>query len=302
VDPTPSSTQRQADASASTTPKQADPTPSSTQRQADVSATSTPKQADPTPSSTLTPKQADASASATPKQVDASMSGTATPIKPDQSPRISPRPSIYPRQTFNLLLKNSNNTLIRSSPKLQELQTAIACIVQTPLENIEITTITAGSMSLPFTKPQGTGTPVCNSGSSRVLYRQRRLQASGDTTVSVDVLNSPYISQATLQNDPNIMFFMTSVGASGQVASAPASAPVATPNNTGAIYGGVIGSLCAVGIAAYGVMYIRSQRARRPVSRISSKPKTETTVNPFAPNNRISYSPAVVKISRSNSV
>ena len=119
--------------------------------------------------------------------------------------------------------------------------------------------------------------------------------------MSFDLLNAPYISQSAFQNDPTIMSFMTSVGASGQVQAAPAPTPSA-PNNTGAIYGGVIGALCAVGIAAYGIVYIRSQRARRPVSRISSKPKTETTINPFAPNNRISYSPAVVKISRSNSV
>jgi len=93
------------------------------------------------------------------------------------------------------------------------------------------------------------------------------------------------------------MSFASSVGASGQVQAAPAYVP--TPNNTGAIYGGVIGALCAVGVAAYGIVYIRSQRARRPTN---SKPKIQAVINPFAPNNRISYSPAVVKMSRSNSV
>jgi hypothetical protein len=119
-------------------------------------------------------------------------------------------------------------------------------------------------------------------------------------------VNAPYVSQTTFQNDPTILSFAYSVGTSGQVRNSPepVPAPVPVPNNTGAgtVVGGVIGALCAVGIAGYGIMYIRSQRTRRPVSRISSKPKALTTVNPFTSNNRISYSPAVVKMSRSNSV
>jgi hypothetical protein len=188
----------------------------------------------------------------------------------------------------------TNNTLIRQ--KLPQLQTAIACVAQTPLESIDITTIATGSTSFPFTKPQGTGAPNCSSSS-----RGRRLQATiQETTVSFDVLNAPYISPLTFQNDPTLM----SLGASGQAAPAPVPAPVPAPTNAGAIYGGILGGLCVIAIASYyGVKYIRSQRARRPVvSRTSSNPKTQATINPFTSNNRISYSPAVVKMSRSNSV
>jgi hypothetical protein len=130
------------------------------------------------------------------------------------------------------------------------------------------------------------------------------LQASGDTTVSFDLLNSPYISESAFQNDPTIMAFMTSVGASGQVQAAPASTPASSPaqDTSTAILGGVLGVLCVGGVVGLSVMYIRSQRARRPVSRTTSKPKIHTTINPFTSKNRISYSPAVVKISRSNSV
>jgi hypothetical protein len=235
------------------------------------------------------------SLSATAKQADPSSTTTASAsAKPGQS--SNPRPSIYPRQKFNLVFQNVNNTLIRSSPKLQQLQTALACVAQTPLESIELTTISAGSTSLPFTRPQDTGAPNCSSGQSG-RSGGRRLQATTETTVSFDLLNAPYVNQTAFQTDPNVMSFASSVGTSGQVQGYPAYVP--TPNNTGAIYGGVIGALCAVGVAVYGIMYIRSQRARRPAS---SKPKIQSVINPFAPNNRISYSPAVVKMSRSNSV
>lgn len=270
-----------------------------------VSATSTPRQADPSTSSTatVTNKQVDpmVSASTTPKQADPSASSTYKPVDPKPSP--SAKPSRYPRQTFNLLFQNANNTLIRSSPKLQQLQTALACVVQTPLENIELTSISVGSTDLPFTKPQGSGAPNCTAA-ARLLYRQRRLQAANtDTTVSFDLLNAPYVSQAAFQTDPTILAFATSVGSSGQVSGAPVPAPASTNigTNTGAIYGGVIGGLCVVGIASYyGVVYFRTRRS--PVRRASSKPKIQETINPFAPNNKISYSPAVVKITRSNSV
>jgi hypothetical protein len=164
-------------------------------------------------------------------------------------------------------------------------------------------TISDGATALPFTKPQGTGMPIC-SNSSRVLYRQRRLQATTETTVSFDVLNAPYVSQATFQNDPNVMFFASSVGSSGQVVAGSGPAPTASSinGNAGAIVGGILGAICVVGVVGFGIVYIRSQKMRRPVSRTSSKPKTQTTINPFTSNNRISYSPAVVKISRSNSV
>ena len=286
-------TPRQADLSATGTPKQADLSATGTPKQADPSATGTPRQADASATGTLTPTQ-----TGTPKKTDASATGTPKQLEPSATPKPgqSARPSRYPRQTFSLLFQNTNNTLIRSPQKLQQFQTVLACVVQTPLENIDITTISDGTTALPFTKPQGTGMPVCNS--SRILYRQRRLQATTETTVSFDLLNEPYVSQATFQSNPNVMSFGSSVGASGQMAGSPPAAPTST-ENTRAIYGGVIGSLCAVGIAAYGIMYIRSQRKRRLAS---SKPKTQETINPFAPNNRISYSPAVVKMTRSNSV
>jgi hypothetical protein len=160
-------------------------------------------------------------------------------------------------------------------------------------------TIADGATALPFTKPQGTGMPICNSNSSRVLYRQRRLQATTETTVSFDLLDAPYTSQATFQSDPNVMSFGSSVGTSGQMTGAPVPTGVGPiMRNTGAIYGGVIGGLCVVGIASYyGVMYFRSRRTP-----VRQTPKTKETINPFAPNNRISYSPAVVKMTRSNSV
>ena len=299
------STPRQADVSASATNKQADPSPTSTFRQADVSAsaTMTNKQVD--PSATATYKQADPSTSATAtmtnKQVDPSTSSTATMTNKQMDttvtpkPAQSPRPSIYPRQTFNLMFRNANNTLIRSSPKLMQLQTALACVVQTPLENIEITTISVGSTNFPFTKPQGTGMPNCSNSNTSSNRSGRRLQATVDTTVSFDLLNSPYVSQATFQTDPTVQSF-------GSPVSSGASEPAySSRSNTGAIYGGVIGGLCVVGIASYyGVVYFRSRRS--PVRRAGSKPKIQETINPFAPNNKISYSPAVVKISRSNSV
>jgi hypothetical protein len=69
------------------------------------------------------------------------------------------------------------------------------------------------------------------------------------------------------------------------------------------IIGGFLGAICAVGIVGLGIMYVRSQRIRRPVSRTESLPKTQARINPLvSSNNRISYSPAVVKMSRSNSV
>jgi hypothetical protein len=198
-----------------------------------------------------------------------------------------------------LLFQNSNNTLIRSPQKLQQLQTALACVAQTPLDNIDIATISGGS----FTKPQGTGAPNCTAAARLLLYKQRRLQATTvDTTVSFDVVNAPYVSQEAFQNDPTILSFASSVGASGQVQAAPVPAPATASTSTGAVVGGFLGALFVVGIAGLGFMYVRSQRSRRPVSRVISKPKTLTTVNPFTSNNRISYSPAVVKMSRSNSV
>lgn len=291
VDPS-ASRQVESSASATVTNKQVDPSSSS-------SATMTNKQVDPSATATVTNKQADpsTSATATVKQVDPSTSSTATMTNKQMDttvtpkPAQSPRPSIYPRQTFNLMFRNANNTLIRSSPKLMQLQTALACVVQTPLENIEITTISVGSTNFPFTKPQGTGMPNC-SNSNR---SGRRLQATVDTTVSFDLLNSPYVSQATFQTDPTVQSF-------GSPVSSGASEPAySSRSNTGAIYGGVIGGLCVIGIASYyGVVYFRSRRS--PVRRAGSKPKIQETINPFAPNNRISYSPAVVKISRSNSV
>jgi hypothetical protein len=184
-----------------------------------------------------------------------------------------------------------------------QLQTALACVVQTPLENIEIMTIAVDSANLSFTKPQGTGMPNCsNSSSSRSSRSGRRLQATVDTTVSFDLLNSPYVSQTAFQTDPTVQSFASSLGSSGQITEAPAPAPVRPIiGSTGAIYGSIIGGLCVVGIASYyGVMYFRSRRS--PVRRASSTPKIQETINPFAPNNKISYSPAVVKISRSNSV
>jgi hypothetical protein len=241
------------------------------------------------------------SASSTPKQADPSASSTYKQVEPSPSAK----PSRYPRQTFNLLFQNANNTLIRSSPKLQQLQTALACVVQTPLENIELTSMSVGSTDLPFTKPQGSGAPNCTVA-ARLLYRQRRLQAANtDTTVSFDLLNAPYVSQTAFQTDPTILAFATSVGSSGQVSGAPVPAPASTNigTNAGAIVGGLLGAICAVGIAGFGIMYVRSQRTRRPVSRTESLPKTQARINPLvSSNNRISYSPAVVKMSRSNSV
>ena len=300
------STPRQADVSASATNKQADPSPTSTFRQADVSAsaTMTNKQVD--PSATATYKQADpsTSATATVKQVDPSTSSTATMTNKQTNPTVtpkpaqSPKPSIYPRQTFNLLFQNSNNTLIRSSPKLQQLQTALACVVQIPLENIDITTISAGSTSVPFTKPQGSGAPNCTVAPRR-LY-SRRLQATAiDTTVSFDLLNASYVSPSTFQNDPTILSFASSVGSSGKATSYPEGVP--TPNGTRV--GIILGVLGGCVVVAFGIVYIRSYLKRRPVSHSRLLTKTQTRINPLASsNNKISYSPAVVKISRSNSV
>jgi hypothetical protein len=297
VEPSPSttSTPRQADvsASATNTPKQVDPSASATPKQVDPSASATPKQVDPS-----------ASASATPKQVDPSATASAT-----QKPSPSAKPSVYPRQTFSLLFQNANNTLIRSSPKLQQLQSILACVVQTPLENIDITTVAVGSTSVPFTKPQGAGAPNCTATAARILYSQRRLQATAvDTTVSFDLLNAPYVSQTTFQTDPMILSFGSSVGSSGQIVAGSGSGSGSSPaptniGNAGAIVGGFLGAICAVGIVGFGIMYVRSQRIRRPVSRTESLPKTQARINPLvSSNNRISYSPAVVKMSRSNSV
>ena len=251
-------------ATATVTNKQADP--------------STPRQADPSASATMTNKQVDPSATAKPNQ--------------------SPKPSIYPRQTFNLLFQNTNNTLIRSSPKLQQLQTALACVAQTPLENIDITMIAAGSTSVPFTKPQGSGAPNCTIAPRR-LY-SRRLQATAiDTTVSFDLLNASYVSPSTFQNDPTILSFASSVGSSGKAASYPEGVP--TPNGTRV--GIILGVLGGCVVVAFGIVYIRSYLKRRPVSQSRLLTKTQTRVNPLASsNNKISYSPAVVKMSRSNSV
>ena len=317
ADPSTSSTPRQADVSASATNKQADPSATTTSRQADVSASATNKQADPSATTTsrqadvsasATNKQADPSATSTPRQADVSASATNTYKQTEPSATPRPKPSTYPRQTFTLLFQNSNNTLIRSSQKLVQLQTAIACVVQTPLENVDITTIATGSTNLPFTKPQGTGTPDCIAP-VRVLYRQRRLQAAAtDTTVSVDVLNAPYVSQTSLQTDPMLLSFGSSVGSSGQVVAGPAPAPAAgSTTSSSAIVGAILGVACVGGIVGLSVMYIRSQRARRPVSRSGSITKTRVSVNPLFPaitssNNKISYSPTVVKMSRSNSV
>jgi len=251
---------------------------------------------------TNTNKQVDPSTTSTPRQADASATGTLTPKQADLS--ASAKPSRYPRQTFNLLFQNANNTLIRSSPKLQQLQTALACVVQTPLENIELMSMSVGATDLPFTKPQGSGVPNCTAA-ARLLYRQRRLQAANtDTTVSFDLLNAPYVSQTAFQTDPTILAFATSVGSSGQIVSVPA--PVTTSTNTAPIIGGIIGGLCAFAIIGSLAYYAATEgrcKKRQPVSRTESLPKTQARINPLASsNNRISYSPAVVKISRSNSV
>ena len=138
----------------------------------------------------------------------------------------------------------------------------------------------------------------------------RRLQATAvDTTVSFDLLNAAYVNQTMFQIDPTIMSFASSVGSVSVSVSGYGSgsgygpAPTSIRNaNAGAIVGGILGALCVVGIATYyGLVYVRSRRARRTLSSLT---KIQAHINPIVSlnNNKISYSPAVVKISRSNSV
>ena len=327
VSSTATTTPKQADVSATTTYKQTDSSASNTPRQGDVSATTTYKQTD--SSASNTPRQGDVSATTTYKQTDSS--ATMKPADPLPSASAKPTPSVFPTRFIkysfsirprpsqflfptlapppvsvvsSLVFPKANHTLLRDPAKLQELQIILGCILQLPLESIQITGISTNSANLPFDdsipRLNSNGEIVCitlPSVASTQGAPIRSLQTS-DTTVTYNILNANNLFLIdkntfanTVANDPNMLSYASSVGSSTPAAIPPymlftiinpdpSTVPVQSAS-AGAIVGGIFGGILVaglLGVIVYAVVRFR-HRAATPIT-ASKKPSVKIS-NPL---------------------
>ena len=302
-------------------PRQTEPSASNTPKQTEPSASNTPKQTEPSASVTTTYKQTEpsASSSATPRQVD--------PIAPSSS--LKPTPSVYPTRfikysfsirprpsqylfptpampptsvSSSVLFPKANHTLLRSPAKLQELQIILGCILQLPLESIEIVDIAANSISLPFDSSiprlRSNGEIMCINlpiltGGAPV----RILQATSDVTVTYNILNANNLFMVdkktfstTVASDPNLLSYASSVGSSNPTADPPimlftiispdpSTVPAQSPS-AGAIVGGIFGGILVAGLLGIIVFAVVRLRHRAPPISAVKKPSAAVS-NPM---------------------
>ena len=305
-----------ASASAMTTYKQTEPSASPKQADVSASATTTYKQTEPSVSNTPKQTEPSASSSATPRQVD--------PIAPSSS--LKPTPSVYPTRfikysfsirprpsqylfplnapppgsvSSSVLFPKANHTLLRSPAKLQELQIILGCILQLPLESIEIVDIAANSVSLPFDSSiprlRSNGEIMCINlpiltGGAPV----RILQTTSDVTVTYNILNANNLFMidkktfaTTVASDPNLLSYASSVGSSNPTADPPimlftlispdpSTVPAQSPS-AGAIVGGIFGGILVAGLL--GIIVFAVVRLRHRAAPISAVKKPSVAVS-----------------------
>jgi hypothetical protein len=299
-------TEPSADATATATYKMTEPSASNTPRQADATTTATA-----TASVSATAKQNDVSATPTPNK-DNSSATSAPSMKPTRSVypsrfikysfSIRPRPSqfVFPVSppasvAASLIFPKANYTLLRTPAKLQELQIILACILELPLEGIDIVDISTNSASVPFDasipRLNSNGEIVCitlPSVSSTQGAAGRSLQTA-DTTVSYNILNANNLLTidkntfaTSVGTDPNMISFSNSIGSniptavppiilfsiiSPDPSSAPPPAPIA-----GAIVGGIFGGILIAGVLGVAVLAVVRLRNRMPPITSTKKP------------------------------
>ena len=296
---------KQADVSATTTYKQTDSSASNTPRQGDVSATTTYKQTD----SSATMKPADplpsASAKPTPSVFPTRFIKYSFSIRPRPSQFLFPSIALPPASVeSSLVFPKANHTLLLTPAKLQELQIILGCILQLPLESIEIVGIATNSVNLPFDasipRLNSNGVIVCinlPSVSSTQGAPLRSLQTS-DTTVTYNILNANNLFlidkntfATTVANDPNMLSYASSVGSSAPTAIPPymlftiispdpSTVPAQGPS-AGAIVGGIFGGILVaglLGVIVFAVVRIR-HRAATPIT-ATKKPSVKIS-NPL---------------------
>ena len=316
TEPTASSTSSASSSSSSSSSATSTYSSSAKPKQTEPSASNTPKQADVSASATTTPKQTEPSSSATPRQID--------PIAPSSS--LKPTPSVYPTRfikysfsirprpsqylfpqnampptsvSSSVLFPKANHTLLRSPAKLQELQIILGCILQLPLESIEIVDIAANSVSLPFDSSiprlRSNGEIMCINlpiltGGAPV----RILQATSDVTVTYNIINANNLFMVdkktfatTVASDPNLLSYASSVGSSNPTADPPimlftiispdpSTVPAQSPS-AGAIVGGIFGGILVAGLL--GIIVFAVVRLRHRAAPISAVKKPSAAVS-----------------------
>ena len=341
-------TTKQTDGSPTATPKQTAPSASNTPRQADVSATSTYKQSD--GSVSATPKQTDPSATTTYKQTEPSV--TMRPADPVPSASAKPTPSVFPTRFIkysfsirprpsqfptlapllasvesSLVFPKANHSLLRNPAKLQELQIILGCILQLPLESIQITGISTNSVNLPFDSSiprlNSNGEIVCitlPSVSSIQGAPFRSLQTS-DTTVTYNILNANNLFlidknrfATTVANDPNMLSYASSVGSSVPTAVPPImlftlispdpSTVPAQSVSAGAIVGGIFGGILVVGLLGVIVFAVVRFRHRAATPITSTKKPSVAVSNPlnYTHDSHVLFNPVPTRRSAQGSV
>ena len=208
---------------------------------------------------------------------------------------------------------------------LQQLQAALGCTLQVPLEHIVLTNIShiinGVSNPVPFDRTaanlNSNGTIICLVPRNRRLLMERQLQTSSSVAVSVDILAVPdYLAMlnstelATIvEGSSSLQLVASSTGSSGlsllvAVGSVDSQPTVTGPtpaaaSNVGLITGlAVFAGCCVIMMVVGGVVYYRLRQ--KP---ITSRSKTIVVVDaPFSQikpaahsDIRIEFSPQIIR-------
>jgi hypothetical protein len=234
------------------------------------------------------------------------------PVKP-MEPTIERPP--YIQSTLRFLA--ANESAIRKSEKLQEIQASLACSLRMPVENIRIMNITVlqadGSRKViipEFTPLSGNGSVHCftlmERSSSRLL-RSRSLQQVGSVDIdyvivdpTVDILSlTPAEFSAVVGSSSVVAAVAASVGSTGVSVSSESTAQSTTPASSsgstiqvGAVAGGVVGGIV---IAAIGATIYRIATRKKRIVRTAPVAEVHRS-NPLQTSSaRMVFTPATTR-------